>query len=620
MPADCSDRRIALVAMPWAIFNRPSLQLACLKAYLEKNLSRLKVDTLHPYLAVAHELGADFYHLLSKDMWASEACYAALLFPEKKEEARTLVEKAVRKAGKASPRPTPIAFDQLVDTLGKQLDSWLHAQDWSRYSLIGFSVCFNQLLSSLTAARRLKTIFPHLPIVFGGSSCAGDTGLSLLRNFPAIDYVINGEGEKPLLHLCEFITGGKKELINSGILSQKNAAHPTLPADPGCCRLNNLKQLPIPDFSDYLREQKYRFRDETFIPELPIEFSRGCWWGKCAFCNLNLQWRGYRFKKAEQVKNEVLTLSKKYGSLDFAFTDNVLPPGDSLIFFEQIADLDRNFRFFGEIRAITEYKGRHNLMATYRRGGLTTAQVGIEALSNSLLNRMNKGVTTIDNIAMLRAAQEATIKLEGNLITEFPGSNAAEVEETLKNLEFVMPFNPLAIATFFLGHGSPVDRRPQDFGVTAIVRHPRSSALFPKPLLDKLLLLVKDYKVGRARQKKLWKPVVDKVKAWHDFHRQRGVDALNNPPLSYRDGGAFLIIRQERPCHVKPRALHHRLRGKSREIYLYCTNPREYRELRERFNDTSERQLATFLRDLVQKRLMFAENDKYLSLAVRSRR
>ena len=626
-PADRPDRRIALVAMPWPIFNRPSLQLGTLKAFLEANLPGLQVDTFHPYLEIAARLGPELYQQISKDMWLSEAGYAALLFPEKNYSTRALFKKAARKAagpGRKLPGPGQKSgtglraadFDRLTATLADQLDSWLQGQNWHRYKLLGFSICFNQLLSSLTAASRLKNRHPHLPIVFGGSSCAADTGLALLRNFPQIDYVICGEGEKPLLELCEFVAGNSAALPAGPILSRRDM--PEKPVKPAIsdCQLDELGQLPVPDFSNYFQELKRWFGQEPFIPVLPVEFSRGCWWGKCAFCNLNRQWHGYRAKKPAQMRTEVERLSARHGTLDFTFTDNALPPKAALDFFRQIGKLERDFHFFGEIRTRPQAVEKLDLPAC-RRGGLTTIQVGIESLSNSLLQRMAKGVAAIDNVAILREALNSAILLEGNLITEFPGSTQAEVEETLRNLDFVLPFNPLTIAVFFLGHDSPIDRRPAWFGIKAIVSHPRAAALFPKALLDKHLLLVKDYRGDRADQRKLWKPVVDKVTAWHEFHHQRGGSALDRPPLSYRDGGTFLLIRQELPGQSKPRTLHHRLTGKSRQIYLYLTKIRTGRALRAQFSTITEKQLLAFLQDLVHKRLLFADNDRYLALAIR---
>ena len=78
-------------------------------------------------------------------------------------------------------------------------------------------------------------------------------------------------------------------------------------------------------------------------------------------------------------------------------------------------DLD----FFAEIRGITELKR----LQLYSQAGLKTVQVGIEALSTSLLAKMAKGTTTMDNIAVMKMCSASAIRMEGNLITEFPHDN-----------------------------------------------------------------------------------------------------------------------------------------------------------------------------------------------------
>ena len=72
--------------MPWAIFNRPSIQLSALKEYLRRNLENSTVETYHPYLEAAKCIGIDTYHTLSENVWAGEALYSSLLFPELKEK------------------------------------------------------------------------------------------------------------------------------------------------------------------------------------------------------------------------------------------------------------------------------------------------------------------------------------------------------------------------------------------------------------------------------------------------------------------------------------------------------------------------------------------------------
>lgn len=358
------------------------------------------------------------------------------------------------------------------------------------------------------------------------------------------------------------------------------------------------------------------FAGLPFIPQIPVEFSRGCWWSKCTFCNLNLQWHGYRKKNPHRMHREVTTLADRHACLDFAFTDNSLPQQESLDFFQTLARQDRDFRFFGEIKAAMQGRGRRQIFAAYRRGGLTTIQVGIESLSSSLLVKMKKGVTVIDNIAAMRDALENGLTLEGNLITEFPGSTDAEVRETLANLDFVFPFHPLSAASFFLGHGSPIACHPARFHIRSIRHHPASRKIFPGQILRTLPLLVMDYCGDRARQKKIWRPVVRKIQTWQDFHRKRCRSAQEHPPLSYRDGEGYIIIRQEKADRA---TRHHRLQKQSREIYLFCEKIRTLHELHEKFPACKENQLRNFLRELVDKRLLYEEKGRYLALAVRCR-
>lgn len=596
--------RLALVAMPWSLFNRPSVQLGALKSFLAPE-KWLAVETLHPYLQVARKLGTDLYHRISLDSWLSEACYSPLLFPEQRHAAARLAARRNRRSQESGPR-TPLAFPHILTQLEDQLETWLHRHDWASYQLVGFSVCFNQLLASLTAAAGIKRICPELPIVFGGSSCAGAGGRSLLC-FDQVDYVVPGEGEIPLKQLCQHLAGQREE-PPQGVISRSHPSEATTCNEP--VQVRDLNTLDCPDYDGYFNELSHSFSDQPFIPVLPLEFSRGCWWRKCAFCNLNLQWRGYRGKKADTVAKEISLLASRHRSLDFSFTDNALPPGEARRLFRKLGQGTRDLRFFAEIRATTDPDD----LTLFRRGGLATVQVGIEALSASLLARINKGVTVIDNIAIMKNAQEEGIVLEGNLITEFPGSSAAEVAETLAALEFVLPFRPLTVAAFFLGHGSEVERTPRAFGIRAVVTHPHNRALFPKKVLDRLDLLIREYRGDRQLQRQQWRPVVAQVARWHRFHaRRRGKTA---PPLSFRDGGDFLIIRQELPGRA---TLHHRLQGVSRAIYLACDRPCSLKTLQERFPAISREQLTGFLNQLAGKRLLFREGDRCLALAVRNR-
>ena len=587
--------------MPWGIFNRPSIQLGALQSYIRASEPAINVVSCHPYLDAAKEIGLDAYRILSEDSWAGEALYCSLLFPEMRKQAEAVFRSTLGKKN-ASSLPD---FNLLREKLDNQLDNWLQANDFSSTNLVGFSVCFGQLPSTLLAAKRLKKNHPNIPVVLGGSTCVPEIGSSLLQVFPNIDFVIAGEGEQALLGLCRYLQGKAKD-PGLGVLDRGNAAIPQNqpPILSACNEVPDLNTLPVPDYDDYFSELKES--GLGFIPQLPLEFSRGCWWNKCAFCNLNLQWRGYRFKKSARMLHEVELMTKKYRCLDVTFTDNALPPAEADRFFTAMQKSGKDIRFFGEIRTTN----KPEQYANFHRGGLDSVQIGIEAFSSSLLKRMNKGVTVMDNLAAMKYCTEAGIRLDGNLILEFPCSSEQEVRETLRVLEFALPFRPLTSAGFFLGHGSPVWSDPDKYHIRTIQHHPYNRKLYPGNILTRLDLLIKQGTGDREQQRKIWRPVRKKMKEWTVFHNNR---TGSIPALSYRDGGGFIIIRQEYPDRPTE---HHRLTGISAEIYLACKTPVAIKSLLSGFNSVTEKALTVFLSDLENKKLLFRDRDMCLALAV----
>jgi len=616
MDSDTSSPfRLALISMPWSIFNRPSIQLGALKSYLERE-SSYEVDTYHPYLHLAKAINTSLYSQIGLSGWAGEALFAPLLFPEKRVDARKLFRQCL--AGKTHPLPD---FDELVHLVEQSCRQWLTTLPLSQYTLIGFSICFSQLFPSLYMAKKIQQRFadlsdiPPVPIVFGGSSCSGAIGESLITHFPIIDYLIDGEGEQQLLQLCNFLTDRNNSLPEKirtqpsrPVVKKENKEITATPASL------NLEDLPYPDYGPYFLEMQQLFADQPFVPLLPLEFSRGCWWNKCSFCNLNLQWHNYRFKESDRMVQETLHLAKTHESLHFTFTDNALPPKEADKFFQTLSVKGMDFDFFAEIRGITE----PDRLQYYSQAGLKTVQVGIEALSTSLLAKMVKGTTTMDNIAVMKMCSASAIRMEGNLITDFPSTTDAEIAETLKNLDFVLPFLPLQEATFFLGYGSPIHAgaagHSQEFSIQKIIPHAKNISLFPREYVHSMHMLINSYRGDKKLQHKKWLPVKKKIRAWQDFHNRR-TDSRQHP-LHYRDGQTFLIIRQQRMAGAP---LLHRLRGISRKIYLFCERPTKIDSILAAFPKITEDALRKFIDMMCAKHLMFQENDQVLALAVRNR-
>jgi ribosomal peptide maturation radical SAM protein 1 len=441
-------------------------------------------------------------------------------------------------------------------------------------------------------------------------------GESLLRAFPEIDFVVNGEGEIPLLRLVKGLSKGSENRTGPegpGLLTRGSGS------PEGFSQIGQLDDLPAPDYTDYFENLKTLSEPKRFLPRLPVEMSRGCWWGRatlpqqskgCAFCNLNLQWQGYRSKSLGKVVREIDSLTDRYKLLSVSFMDNLLPPKNLQSLFETLAGLGKDFRLFAEIRATTSL----DELLAMGAAGVHEVQVGIEALSTRLLKKLNKGTTAIQNLEIMKTCEAPNVPdLTSNLITQFPGSDERDVEETLRTLPFALPFRPLKATPFWLGYGSPVWCHPKAFGIRKVRHHPFYRYLFPREILPQLHLLFQGYEGGKKKQQRLWAKVTEALRSWRIAYDSLHSASNRDPILFYQDGGRYMVI-QERRLNEDDRT--HRLRGSSRQIYLFCERNRTLSDIVERFPGFGQEEILPFLSMMVDKKLMFREGERFLSLAV----
>ena len=220
----------------------------------------------------------------------------------------------------------------------------------------------------------------------------------------------------------------------------------------------------------------------------------------------------------------------------------------------------------------------------------------------------------MDNMEIMKNCETPGLpNLTGNLILNFPSSDERDVAETLWNLEFALPFRPLKGIPFWLGYGSPVWKMPDRYGIKDVSNHPDYSHFFPKKILRGLRLIIQGYKGGVRYQNRLWRPVKGKIEEWRKDYLRLHEQPGSGPILSFQDGRDFMIIRQRR---TKGHDMTHRLKNTSRKIYLFCRTQRSLQEICARFPGFGEEKVRPFLQMMVDKRLMFYEGERYLSLAV----
>ena len=246
-------------------------------------------------------------------------------------------------------------------------------------------------------------------------------GVELHRIFPFVDYVCSGESDESFPRLVRAIRDGGDPSEIGGLSFRRNntSVRSTVPQQP----IADMDSLPIPDHSDFLDA----FRGSTaslFIrPQLTMETSRGCWWGQkhhCVFCGLNGLSMRYRSKSVRRAFEEVKELVRTYGIHSFFNTDNILDLG----YFSKLFPMLEADGVKVELYYETKSNLRKDQLIALKRIGTNWIQPGIESLSTHVLRLMDKGVSAIQNVQLLKWARELRMAVTWNVIWGFPGECA----------------------------------------------------------------------------------------------------------------------------------------------------------------------------------------------------
>jgi len=608
--------------MPWAFSFSPSPALGALSASLKASRPDIEVKVHSPNLDLAVEIGMHIYNRIGNTSW-SEILFSNLVYPQKREAAKNYFVHEAQKEGffDMSAEECAELFERIREALARQVESVAQTLSES-CDVVGFTTSLSQLYASIAVAQRLKELNPDITVVFGGMGVCFHTGTTTLEEYKCVDYVVQGEGELRFNRLINALDTGEELIYEDGIISQAALveAEDQLPRNAMHFlkkQIENLGELPPPDYDDYARQAGVLGVEWG----LPVEGSRGCWWDRvrrtgdptktCFFCSLNSV--EYREKGINKTSEQVNFLADRYKTTRIRFMDNIISAKEAPLLAEELISHGREYDIFYEARAqISPY----DLVCLWR-AGLSSVQVGIEGLSTAYLKRIGKGTSTIQNLQAMKTCSELRILSLSNLILDFPGATEEEVAETAHNIRnYALLYEPPSLASFALYQGSTVSRVPENFGVTNVRNHEFYSSGVPDDVLERIALFHLSF--GHAEEQADWSPVRDAVADWNKLSKRlsssrRGVDGRPSVPLSYNDGNTFLVLHDHRGGNRKTFSVN----AFVRELYLYCTEIRTERKVLEHFSRRrSPERLTKILNDLVERRLIFREGKRYLSLAV----
>jgi len=606
-----SQKSVLLLAMPFAGCDIPSIQLAVLESYLRERC--IDVETKHLFLKAAGFYGVNNYNLLvypPNDSYVAQMFFSKYVFPDHwRQNEQRFREYFQKMIPKNIPLQSVLSFDQYVQQTDEFLKWTINNVEWKKYDIIGFTLNYGQLLPSLAVAKKIKNLDPQKTIILGGSRTTGQMGRKTLSVFDYFDFIVSGEGEEALFQLChdynnhETIPGliyrkGYDIVWNkpTGVIDLNNQTMPNY--DPF---FNELKQVS-PDVQQFF----------SLYGRLPVEISRGCWWNRCSFCNLNIQHKQYREKHVDKIVDEIQFLSDRYKILNFQIIGNTLPVKDYRELFLKIKQTGKDFTFNAETRAGRLQSQDYTLL---KEAGFTVVQTGIESFSPHYLKKMNKGTRVIDNIAALKFCKENNITNRYNLIVNYPNEDNIDFEETQKTIELFKTYlDPPQICQLRVLHGSPIHLNPEKYNIEKLENANIDTIMFPPEILKDGFNFVYDFKKNHDSEENNWEQLVENWRQTYENLKLKGMrtrSEIDKHVFYFVDGENFLKIYDKRnPAQIQMYVLDEQ----EQMIFLSCTDVVSYSELQEKFSNIPDYQLAAVLHSFEKNGIMFKEDDYYLAL------
>lgn len=299
---------------------------------------------------------------------------------------------------------------------------------------VGVSVMTAQLPHAMEIIRDVKAHRKDIPVVIGGAHATLFGAQSVESSL--IDYAIVGEGEEPMVELCDALSSGNQEGLEGieGLAFRKDSGD--VIEDKTIRRFDYMEMPPINyDLLNPMVIQKYCEIDSLYFPLLT---ARGCP-HKCAFCInvIHKEYRQYVPWSSERTILEVkriLSLPKK-GKHNITFFDENTFVNKKRIegILDAIEEGSLDFHWYCSARANYFRDGFLDVPFLKRLHdcGMRRISLGIETGSGKVLSYLEKGITVEDIIRAAEYCEEANIRPSYSMMIGLPDEDAQDIQKTI---------------------------------------------------------------------------------------------------------------------------------------------------------------------------------------------
>lgn len=394
------------------------------------------------------------------------------------------------------------SFDPLAQALGAEptlVDRYLdeisgELIETHRPDILGLSAPFpGNIYGAFRIARIARKINPKIKIILGGGYVNTELReLSEARVFDYFDYLTLDDGERPFLSLLDVLN--KKpgaELFRTFVrengkvvLKSSPKLHDIPHRDVGTPTYDGLKLDRYLSLFEMLNPMHRIWSDGRWNK---LTLAHGCYWKKCNFCDVTLDYIGrYDAAAADLIVDRIVEIKNETGSSGFHFVDEAAPPAVLRAMAERLIERGVTITWWGNIRF--EKTFTPELTQLLARSGCVAVSGGLEVASDRLLKLMNKGVTVEQVARVTRAFTDAGVMVHAYLMYGFPTQSTQETVDALERVRQLFEAGCIQSAywhRFSVTMHSPIGRAPEKFGIRLLpepeVRFARNDLQFEDP-------------------------------------------------------------------------------------------------------------------------------------------
>lgn len=338
---------------------------------------------------------------------------------------------------------------------------------------VGLSVPFSgAAYGALRVARAVRALDPDVRIALGGgwvNTCLRE--LNEARLFDYVDAVMLDDGERPLECWIEATRQQRPShaLLRTYVRLDGKVTFVSTPTErdvaPGETGTPTYATLPLERYVPYVPHlQLAWFPWRRRWNKLTL--AHGCYWKKCAFCDVKLDYVArYVPVDLDVTVERIRALVAETGITGFHFVDEAMPPALLRRLAQRLIDERIEISWWGNVRFDPQLADLAPLLA---EAGCCRLTGGLEAASDRLLALMAKGVSLEQVAKVTGALSRCGIAVHAYLIYGFPTQTKQETVDALEYVRQLFAAGCLSSAAwhrFVLTRHSPVADRPEAFSV-----------------------------------------------------------------------------------------------------------------------------------------------------------